>query len=177
METLFVATFEARFFVALSLVATLLLLGACSPPDLAVVQRNSVVCSGYIDQLNEPPPSWHPVLGAVAFPIDPVETGRAGAQGTPYEGLRFAKFGLLVRTNTSVVLEVPKTGDVLMEWTLAELGRPANVLRIGPCEGGGADWIVFAGGLWVAEPMCVVIAVTSGGQAEEAQVGVDHHCS
>ncbi len=155
----------------------LLLLSACalSAPEFAVA--NSVDCSSYIHEVDELPESTVLVLDGVAFPETPVETGRAGDQGSPYQGYRFAKFGLPVRVGRELVLEVPSTGAVLMEWgRMQRPSQPATLLRIGPCPGAGAEWIVFAGGLWVRDPMCVPITVTSGERRGQVRVGVDTPC-
>ena len=166
---------ECYFWIVL--LGVTLALTACGRPRAEVMLNNEVDCSSYIDELNEVLESWTPVMGVVAFPVNPVETGRAGLAGSPYEGYRFAKFGLVVRANRELKLEVPQTGNVLMEWgTLKRPNRPATSLKIGPCDGSGKDWLVFAGGLWVVETMCVPITVTSGEQREMVQVGVDTMC-
>ncbi len=155
----------------------LLVLNACALPASESGVANTIDCSSYIEEIDQLPESAIPVLGRVAFPTAPVETGRAGDEGSPYAGYRFAKFGLLVRVDQKLVLQVPHTGAVLMEWgRMEQPRRPATRLWIGPCPGAGTEWLAFAGGLWVQEPMCVPITVTSDGKQGQAWVGVDTGC-
>ena len=94
-----------------------------------------------------------------------------------YEGLRFAKFGLIIRADRAVTLEIVNVqpGDAVMAWTpLEDPDRPATRIDVGPCPGDGNDWIVFSGGLWVSDdPTCVTLAVTTGGHTEQVRLGVE----
>ena len=80
-----------------------------------------------------------------------------------------------MHANREIKLEVPQTGNVSVEWgTLEHPNRPATSLSVGPCNGGGKEWLVFAGGLWVVDTMSVPITVTSGEQRANAQVWMHH---
>ncbi len=153
-----------------------------SETTLAVPVANRVRCSGVIDTF-EDAPEWEgfaTLLDSVVLQSTPLESGREGEPGTPYEGLRFAKFGLVVRADRALTLEIldVRPGRALLEWgPLEDPGRPATRLEVGPCPGEGSAWIVFAGGLWASEsPSCVTLAVTDEGGSELARIGIDAPC-
>lgn len=140
---------------------------------------NRVECSGVIDSSDQPIFS-HLVLDVLALPAQPLDLGRDGEPGTPYEGLRFAKFGLVVSADRAVTLEIVdvQPGTATMEWIpLEDPTGPGTRLYVGPCSGDGSKWIVFSGGLWVSdEPTCVTLAVTADGRTEQARLGVEAAC-
>jgi hypothetical protein len=110
-------------------------------------------------------PYLAPFLDVVLLPVAPLGIGREGDIGTPYEGLSFSKIGLAVRANSTVRLEANASGrvDVVMQWVLEDPDHPSNVLIVGPCDAGGAGWLVFAGGFWVSEAACLTVVATKVG--------------
>jgi len=128
------------------------------------------------------PDAWFPrqILDVIALPADPLDLGRDGDPDTPYEGLRFAKFGLLIRADRALTLEIVdvQPGTAVMQWIpLEDPDRPTTRLHVGPCPGDGYEWIVFSGGLWVSnDPICVTLAVAADGRSEEARLGVEAPC-
>lgn len=140
---------------------------------------NQIQCGGSIDRVKSAEGLGVAVLDVVVFPVDPVQTGgRVGPTGTPHAGLEFAKFGLLVREGSELTLETDSSGNprALMEWAPVVPDRPSEVLTVGPCSAAGEGWLVFPGGVWVSEPGCVVIEVSSASQTAEARLGVDQPC-
>lgn len=167
---------NTRYLLLLALVAGSLIVLSLYRSE--VIYDNSVSCDGSIDRIDQLPKDYSQVLGVVAFPMVPVETGgRVGPKDSYYYGFSFAKFGLLTRLDSAISLTAPTSGDVLFDWALNESGRPANSLQIGPCEIDGAGWVVFAGGVWVARPTCATITVTSGEETAQVQIGVDRPCT
>lgn len=166
--------------VAVSLVAV-----ACTGGSVATTTlppANRVDCSGVIDAYENLPDPFFSlrVFDTIALEPGPLDLGRGGEPGTAYEGLRFAKFGLIIRADRAVTLEIVNVqpGDAVMAWTpLEDPDRPATRIDVGPCPGDGNDWIVFSGGLWVSDdPTCVTLAVTTGGHTEQVRLGVEAPC-
>lgn len=145
---------------------------------------NRVDCSGVIDTLEDAPDVVgfsKRLLDIVALPSVPLDLGREGEPGTPYVGFRFAKFGLVIRADRALTLEIVdvQPGTAVMQWIpLDDPDRPTTRLDVGPCPGDGDDWIVFSGGLWASdEPTCVTVAITADGRTEQARIGIEAPCS
>ena len=163
--------------------ALLILLAAaalgCGSGADGQTSRNQIQCGGSIDRVDSADGLGVTVLDVVVFPVGPVQTGgRVGPTGTPHAGLEFAKFGLLVREGAVLTLATDSSGHprALMEWAPVEPNRPSEVLTVGPCTEAGEGWLVFPGGVWVSEPGCVVIEVSSASQTAEARIGIDQPC-
>ena len=113
--------------------------------------------------------------GFVALPSGSLQLGRMGSAGSKFEGYRFAKFGLLVRRDRAVSLEVLNSGDrAVLEYVHPDVG--ARKLSVGPCSAEHGEWIVFAGGLWVTEPGCVELAAVSGDERVGVRLAVGASC-
>ena len=111
--------------------------------------------------------------GFVALPSGHHQLGRSGQAGTDLEGFRFSKFGLLVRRDRIVSLEVVRApGEAVLDYGHAE--TPLRGVRVGPCRS-DREWVVFAGGVWVTEPGCVELAAASG-ETASVRVGVGLPC-
>ena len=170
---------DARYPPAALLILLAVAALGCGSGTDGQTSRNQIHCGGSIDRVDSADGLGVTVLDAVVFPVDPVQTGgRVGPTGTPHAGLQFAKFGLLVREGVELRLETDSRRQprALMEWAPVELDRPSEVLTVGPCTEAGGGWLAFPGGVWVSEPGCVVIEVSSGAQTAEARVGVDRPC-
>lgn len=124
------------------------------------------------------PRGYEEILGAVALPTS--RTARRALQAGDGAGsdVLFAKTGLLVRGDQSVVIEqVPGSGaagdpPALLGW--GEVA-PATRFTARPCPG-APEWRVFAGGLYVARPACVHLRVRVGGRTTEVSVGAGAPC-
>lgn len=168
--------------VVVSVVAAACTAGSTTTTTAMIPPANRVECSGVIDAYEGSPDPFFSlrVLDAIALEPGPLDVGREGEPGTPYDGLRFAKFGLIIRADRTVTLKIVdvEPGEAVMEWgPLEDPDRPATRIDVGPCPGDGADWIVFSGGLWVSDdPTCVTLAVTAGGRTEQVRLGVEAPC-
>ena len=137
----------------------------------------AVPCSIAIDAVDDIGPTYETHGsggGFVALPAGPLQLGRMGSAGTEFESFRFSKFGLLVRRDRLVSLEVVSSpGDAVLEYLHPD--TPARAVRVGPCRS-DREWVVFAGGVWVTEPGCVELVATSGGESARARLAVGAPC-
>ncbi len=169
--------------VVVAVVAAACTAGPVATTTTTISAATRVDCGSFIDTIDTDPATVsYPrrVLDVAAFPGRVLDLGRDGEPGTPYQGLRFAKFGLVVRAGRALTLEIVKAepGTAVMEWgAIRDPGWPATRLEVGPCPGDGSDWLVFAGGLWVSEePSCVTLTVSSDGRTEQVRLGVEAPC-
>lgn len=135
--------------------------------------------------------------GFVALPTRTLQLGRSGSADSGHEDYRFAKFGLLVRRSRQALLEIVSApDDAFFNYGSGAFG-PADTLTAGPCDshgpacdvnsaeyvGGwpcGADrgeWMVWAGGIWVNEPGCVEVIVSSEDEEIPVQLAVGAPCN
>ena len=113
--------------------------------------------------------------GFIALPSRPLQLGRTGSAGSEFEGFRFAKFGLVVRRDRVVSLEVMNSrGEAVLEYVHPD--APARDLRVGPCRSEYGEWVVFAGGVWVTEPGCVELLAASGDERLRVRLAVASPC-
>jgi len=82
-----------------------------------------------------------------------------------FEGLSFAKMGLLIRDGTTAVVTPATPADAVITWGDADASAAAGEsLAFDACTSpDGGEWLVFAGGFWVSEPGCVALRVTVDG--------------
>jgi hypothetical protein len=145
-----------------------------------------VDCGAIIDSSDEVPEGFEAtVLDSVSFPTYALDAGvRRGAEGTDLEGLTFSKSGLIVRAEREVLIEVADDGDarVALDWPPTEAPRVGGSLSVGPCSGSDsqqatdAEWVVFAGGVWLSTPACVTLRVTSEGDSATHPLGIGTPC-
>ncbi len=160
--------------------AGILSLVAASGCSGEVQQRSSgrILCNGWVARVDPPDGTYAVVLDVVAFPQYRLEMGQQGAAGSPADGLRFAKFGLLIRSGANVEITMkpdPKLRAV-MEWSPEKQGEPAERVVYGDCGEQGRDWLSFPGGMWVSGPGCYEVVVHSGAREEAVWVRVDSAC-
>jgi hypothetical protein len=111
------------------------------------------------------------ILDSVALPTKVV----LQANETDEPGRLFAKWGLLVRPNTTVDLIVADddVGRATIAW-----GSPgpadATHLRVADCQGDG--WLAFAGGYTVDQPRCLTLVVKAGGRQQTVRIAVGTPC-
>ena len=137
-----------------------------------------VPCATAIDEVDDVGPSYaaHGSDGGfVALPWGELQLGRMGSAGSEFEGFRFSKFGLLVRRDRAVSLEVVRSsGKAVLDYVHPDAG--ARAVSVGPCRSGGEEWAVFAGGVWVTEPGCVELEAASGDEAIRVLLAVGAPC-
>ena len=165
-----------RLLARLAAVADVLLVG-CSGTDDQVLMLE-VPCSISIDAVDDIGPSYaaHGSDGGfVALPSRELQLGRMGSAGSEFEGFQFSKFGLLVRRDRAVSLEVVQSLDrAVLDYVHPDAG--ARAVRVGPCRSEGEEWVVFAGGVWVTEPGCTELAVASGDETIRVLLAVGAPC-
>ena len=137
-----------------------------------------VPCATAIDAVDEIGPSYvaHGSDGGfIALPSGELQLGRMGSAGSEFEGFRFSKFGLLVRRDRAVSLEVVRSpGEAVLDYVHPDAG--ARAVSVGPCRSGGEEWVVFAGGVWVTQPGCVELAAASGDETTRGLLAVGAPC-
>ena len=135
--------------------------------------------------------------GFIALPSGAMQQGRSGPEGSGFEDYRFSKFGLLVRRQRQASLEIVKApGGAFLDYGQGEFGS-VHALTAGPCDplgpgcnvdladrlvGGlscgddSGEWVVWAGGIWVNEPGCVEVVVSSSDEEIPARLAVAASC-
>lgn len=165
----------------------------------AQLRHRLVECLHIIDVVPEPGPGYaaHGSGGGfIALPTRVLQLGRSGSEGSGQEDYRFAKFGLLVRRAQQASLAIAAApSDAFLDYGDDVPGR-VDALTAGPCDshgpacdvnsaeyvGGwpcGADrgeWMVWAGGIWVNEPGCVEVVVSSQDEEIPVQLAVGAPC-
>lgn len=100
-----------------------------------------------------------------------LSTGSVGAQvvqwgdGAAYQGLQFAKVGLILKARSVFTLSVPAQMRGAMKIGWSNRGYTlADELEIPGCNPHQAngDWLVYPGGFWLKEPGCIPLEVTTG---------------
>jgi hypothetical protein len=154
------------------------------PPSMAAggSHRTGPVagCSDAADRVAEPGDGYRVVAGVVAVPgsdrmLEPVE--QASGDGP---ARLFAKWGLLVHTDTTVDVSLLPGWDGRARLNWGDAGfEPATSVRIVSCgaEPGAGRWTVFAGGTWVIEPDCVPIRITTPTEEITVEVSIGTPCS
>ncbi|RAN73522.1 hypothetical protein B5P43_30595 [Bacillus sp. SRB_336] len=99
--------------------------------------------------------------------------------GATYQGFRFAKVGLVLKSGVPFTLSVPATmrGSMKIGWsnsgyTLADTLTGAGCTSNQP----DAGWLVYPGGFWLKAPVCVPLTVTSGQSSETINIPVGKPC-
>jgi hypothetical protein len=137
-------------------------------------------CDDAIDRVAEPGDGYRMIGGVVAAPdsnrmLEPAEQ-------TSGEGPTrlFAKWGLLVHADATVDLSLLPgwEGRARLNWGGAGF-EPATSVRIVSCgtDPDAGRWVVFAGGVWVAEPDCVPIRISTATEQVIAEFSVGTPCS
>ena len=117
--------------------------------------------------------------GFIALP-DPghqLQLGRSAPEGSGYEGYRFSKFGLVVRRDRLVSLEVVDAADdAVLKFGSSGDFAPSHALRVGPCPAVSGEWVAFAGGVWVSAPGCVELVASYDDEAVRVRLPVGAAC-
>ena len=143
-----------------------------------------VPCSIAIDAVDDIGPSYRTHGSDGGFialpskgwlPSGALQLGRRGEAGSEFEGFRFSKIGLLVRRDRLVSLKVVNSPDeAVLEYVHPD--TPARSVRVGPCNSGREEWVVFAGGVWVTKPGCVELVAASGNETVRMRLPVGEAC-
>ncbi len=148
----------------------LALIGSCSGSTPVVT--NALRCEDSVDQLSQLP-EGSISAGGLAFPSEAAQYGtRAGEVGSPYEGLRYSKFGLMVQVDEMASLEVVRPPLVLLDWVPQNQPTSGEALLVGPCQAIEPGWLVFAGGVWMPEPACVEFRISDIEQTKTETVRI-----
>ena len=173
---------------------------AADPPEAQDQAPHRVLkCLGVIDAIEELV-SGYTAYGSgggfVALPSGTLQLGRPGPGDSGYEDYRLAKFGLLVRRSRQAMLRIVSApDDAFLDYGQSEFGS-AGALTVGPCDTHGplcepdsagntpgwpcgpdrGEWLVWAGGIWVAEPGCVKVLVSSEDEEIRVQLAVGASC-
>ena len=120
--------------------------------------------------LPEPPSTLEVVLGVVALPTRNVLQANDGGQAGEF----FAKHGLVVKADAEVELAVGEgvTGARL-EWGGVATTGPTT--RHVACAG-KTGWLAYAGGYYVATPMCLPVVARSAGKEQTVRIAVGIAC-
>jgi hypothetical protein len=88
----------------------------------------------------------------------------------------FAKTGLVVRAGVAVDLTIVGKAGTTMGWG-SPAGRSTRV-QVPACPAlGTTDWLAWPGGLWLATPRCVHVAVAIGTRRADVRMSVGRACS
>lgn len=161
-------------------VATAMSLSTACNSESAPPSIGRILCKGWVQSLPELDGTYFAVLDVVALPRQRVEMGTQDAEGLHRtDGLRFVKFGLLIRSGADVEISAtPKANQrVLLEWSPERPGEPTERVVYSGCPAQGEDWLAFPGGMWVPGPGCYEVVARSNGQEATAKVNVDAPCA
>lgn len=134
-------------------------------------------CGDAIATADGPSPGHTVVLDRVALPTDLVLQANASGEADPAAKL-FAKDGLLIRPGASFELSIPENARSHASIGWGSPSRRTSRLVIAGCGASARDrtWLVYAGGYWVAEPVCLPLTVKAGQATEQVFVGVGAPC-
>ena len=151
-----------------------------SPPSSAVAgvaDTQTLSCAHPIDG-GPPPADYEVVLGAVALPTSSVSRAIGAADSGGGATRLFAKAGLLVRAGQAVELQVgAPTGNRLGIGWGGWPSQPSRRFVVPPCpDGKGTGWLVFAGGYWIDQPLCLPVTVRVADMVQRVTIGVGTAC-
>jgi hypothetical protein len=136
-----------------------------------------VSCADSIDRATELPGDYRLVAKVAALPRDRMLGASTSGEHDPATKL-FAKWGLAVRTGTTVEIAVAPgwEGRARVGW--GKPGTPATRVRVSACPVGNAPgtWTVYAGGTWVAGAACVPIVIQAQGRTERTRLPIGVPC-
>ncbi|MFQ5968670.1 MAG: hypothetical protein ACE5MI_13875 [Acidimicrobiia bacterium] len=172
-----------RVFLSVGLIATL---AGCSgtdesrPPGRVGVAYEVVLrCEDVIDRVADPPAEYGIVAGVMALPTGDAAPHPLQANDTrgPDPASRFfAKTGLLIWPKREFAVVVPEDyhDRVAIGW--GSPGTDTHRLIVPPCPSDDDEWLVFAGGISIANPECIELEVDDGTATERFTVAVGEPC-
>jgi hypothetical protein len=135
-------------------------------------------CYDAIDAIDAVPADFTVVLDVVALPTGRVLQTAPSGETDPAARL-FAKQSLVVRVGASVDLRIgdARAGRARIGWgNPGTVGDHVRVEAVDCARDSAPQWVAFAGGYYVAESMCLPIAVESEGSREVVQIAVGTAC-
>ncbi len=141
-------------------------------------QRAQVLrCGDFIATADGPSPGHSIVLDQVALPTDVALQANDSGEADPAARL-FAKDGLLIRPGASFELVIPEDarGHASIGWGSPSIRTSRVVIAGCGTNNGDRTWLVYPGGYWVAEPMCLSLVVKAAQATEQVSVGVGASC-
>jgi hypothetical protein len=153
------------------LAAAGLLLASCTAPAPAPAPSPDprYSCPGSLGEQGPPSPDLETFLNAVALP-----TRRELQPNDHGDGWLFAKVGLYVRPDRTVELSVEPATDAGVEYGPGDRAQQAVLRR---CTEIPDRWVVYTGGYYVREPMCLTVRVRVDGAEALAHVPVGAACA
>jgi hypothetical protein len=122
--------------------------------------------------------SGSPVLNVMALSRKPDET--IGWGGASFDGFRFAKVGIAIRSRTKFDLVVPPGWQDKMRIGWGNRGYTfATTLHIPGCSAGQQpepDWLVYPGGFWLTEPACAPLIIQTDTDRLTIDIPVGTNC-
>jgi hypothetical protein len=122
------------------------------------------------------------VLGVVALPVSEqaehaLQTADSGL-ADPAARL-FAKQGLVIRPDAHFRLIVPHRlrDRFSIGWGNAGERHRGSAISVDGCSGSrGDEWLAYAGGYFVRDPMCASLIVAAKGRRKSVSIGVGEAC-
>jgi hypothetical protein len=147
------------------------------PSSPGVAGPGLLVCTQSIGAASAPPPDLRVVLKELALPTGMVlQTSPSGESDAAAR--LFAKWGLVVRAGVVVDLRVEPgwEGHARIGW--GSPASPSVSVHVPGCPPppGSAQWLHFAGGYYVDQPMCLPLIIRAGGQQVRVLIGVGVAC-
>ncbi len=116
------------------------------------------------------------ILDAAALPESHIrhETGRTD----PETGLKFAKMGLLVKPGRAFTITVDplQEADIRLLWGYTVGSEPPAERFVAPACEGDEEFHIYSGGVWVSEPVCARLTVSTQSGSESIVVPIDADC-
>ena len=144
-----------------------------------VLLEATLDCASHIDVVSDLPDGFRVVQGVAAINSTIVHgQRRRGTDPSPDSPLRSSKIPLLVRPNqvfqVSVGDDSPESARI--DWSSATSRLLVQRVSVGPCAGDPDSWLVFAGGVWVAEPSCVELVFRTSNGSTPVMLSIAEPC-
>ena len=144
-----------------------------TPASTGERPQRTIPCGEFVAVTQFPYPGYRLVLGAVSVP-------RAYGRAYPRAGAwpYFAKGGVVVKSGSSVTLEVPPAWRkrVAISWG-NNVHRVFHTIRIAACSRTPARGYAYAGGFYLRGPSaCASLVVAAGGRRQTVWFGIGRRC-
>ena len=138
---------------------------------------DQIPCTPLIFEESEMPVGYRLVGEDVAIPEDRVLKVNESGETDPAAKL-FAKWGLVVRDGAVVDIQVASPWEDKARIGWGPPFVPATSAQVRACASpeGQYQWLVFAGGTYVAREACLPLTIRSRGQEVQVQLGIGVPC-